>query len=512
MSPEGTQSERYLTRLCRRSFLRLWSWPHVYRDQRWTGGEVGKEVCGLLVVFGQQVFIFSDKECAFPDTGDLPVAWSRWFKRAVLKSAQQVWGAERWIQERPDRLFLDSSCSLPLPCSLPSADSLVFHRIVVAHGAGLACQHHLGGSGSFLLCPDLVGRTHYTPSDPAFIPFAVGVLDSSEGFVHVMDDATLDIVLETVDTVSDLVRYFTRKEQLTASGRLGMVAGEENLLAHYLAHIGADGQHDFVLPKGTYKVSIDDGLWNKFSASSDRRAQLKADEISYSWDRLIDRFAHLILGGGQYVPTEASIADQETMLRFMAREPRVRRRMLSKSLVAILKRADAELRSARVIQPTNGDDPYYVFLALKPPAHLSLHEYRQRRLELLRLYCMVTRLDHEDARHVVGVATEHASYDGDRTEDLIYLDGTEWNEEMADEARQAQEQLGILTLTRTFHTSEPEYPRKRDAEYRKGRNRNQPCPCGSGKKYKKCCGRGQPPVPPDAGLSGPSPTGGSQRR
>ena len=23
--------------------------------------------------------------------------------------------------------------------------------------------------------------------------------------------------------------------------------------------------------------------------------------------------------------------------------------------------------------------------------------------------------------------------------------------------------------------------------------RNEPCPCGSGKKYKKCCGKGGPP-------------------
>ncbi|HSF23252.1 MAG TPA: SEC-C metal-binding domain-containing protein, partial [Blastocatellia bacterium] len=24
--------------------------------------------------------------------------------------------------------------------------------------------------------------------------------------------------------------------------------------------------------------------------------------------------------------------------------------------------------------------------------------------------------------------------------------------------------------------------------------RNDPCPCGSGKKFKKCCGAGQPPL------------------
>jgi len=108
-----TSSERYLTRLCRRSFLRLWSWPNIYRDQHWGGSALGKEVCDLLVVFGNHVFIFSDKDCTFPDTGDLRIDWTRWVKRAVLKSAKQVAGAEKWIRDYPDRLYLDAACAKP---------------------------------------------------------------------------------------------------------------------------------------------------------------------------------------------------------------------------------------------------------------------------------------------------------------------------------------------------------------------------------------------------------------
>src|SRR5262245_43012709 len=112
-----TLAERYLARLCERTFLSLWSYPGVYRDQYYgTKGEglkqrEGKEVTDLLVIFERRVILFSDKDCAFPASGDLDRDWQRWFRRAVLASARQLWGAERWISQYPERLFLDRTCT-----------------------------------------------------------------------------------------------------------------------------------------------------------------------------------------------------------------------------------------------------------------------------------------------------------------------------------------------------------------------------------------------------------------
>lgn len=156
-----THSERYLTRLCERSFLSLWSYPGVYRDEGMNNGGHGKEVCDLLVVFGNDILLFSDKDCAFPDSGNLDRDWSRWFRRAVQRSADQVWGAERWIRMYPERLFLDRACSRPFPVALPPMDRARFHRIVVAHDAARRCRELLGGSGSLMLFPPLKGRAHY---------------------------------------------------------------------------------------------------------------------------------------------------------------------------------------------------------------------------------------------------------------------------------------------------------------------------------------------------------------
>jgi len=78
----------------------------LYRDQKLAGGTDGKELCDLLVVCDPHVIIFSEKNINWSDK-PVQVAWSRWFKKAVEKSADQINGAERWISEFPDRVFLD---------------------------------------------------------------------------------------------------------------------------------------------------------------------------------------------------------------------------------------------------------------------------------------------------------------------------------------------------------------------------------------------------------------------
>src|SRR5436190_12805780 len=99
-----TTTEKYLNKLCEKTFLSLWSFPNVYRQP-------GTELCDLLVVFGNEILIFSDKCCVFPESDDLEDDWRRWFKRAVKHSAIQLCGTERWIKQHHDRIFLDERCS-----------------------------------------------------------------------------------------------------------------------------------------------------------------------------------------------------------------------------------------------------------------------------------------------------------------------------------------------------------------------------------------------------------------
>ncbi len=163
-------AERYLKLLCDRTFLSLWSHVGLYNDkgkrEPSTDGKLGKlkghgqEVCDLLVVFENNVIIFSDKDCKYKSSSNPILDWTRWYREAIKKSADQIWGAERWITNFPDRLFLDRGCQIKFPINLPATKHIQFHRVLVAHGVARRCLEVLGGSGSLKIIPDIVGSMH----------------------------------------------------------------------------------------------------------------------------------------------------------------------------------------------------------------------------------------------------------------------------------------------------------------------------------------------------------------
>ena len=225
-----TPTEKYLVALCEKAFLRLWSYPNLFRDQ---GG--GKELCDVLIVFDRDIIIFSDKFCTYLDSGDEVKDWTRWFRRSIRDSARQVFGAERWIRHHPNRIFLDLGCTQPLPIDLPSSEDMRLHRVVVARGAGKRCSAFFDGdSGSLMVRSDLVGDVHVNAPAGPFGIFRIGRVDPDRGYVHVFDDENLDILLSELDTVADFVAYLTRKEAFICSGRVVLAPGEEDLLAYYL--------------------------------------------------------------------------------------------------------------------------------------------------------------------------------------------------------------------------------------------------------------------------------------
>jgi hypothetical protein len=490
-----TGAERYLKQLCDRTFLSLWSYPGVYRDQGQTAGSrEGKEVCDLLVVFGNHVIIFSDKDCKFPDSGDLRLDWCRWFRRAVMKSAEQVWGAERWIRSHPDRLFLDRRCSRPFPIDVPNPAGARFHRIVVAHDASRRCRDLLGGSGSLIIDPGIVGAHHCEGDDVR--PFRVGQIDPRRGFVHVLDDTSLDVLLRTLDTISDFVNYLARKEAFIQSGRLAFAAGEDDLLAFYLKYLNDQGEQDFVVPDGVDGVLIDEGLWEEFEAHPQRLAQVRANEVSYAWDELIEKFNHHILAGTWYDRFKATARDREKAVRMLAAECRTARRGLAQSLLGLVAASFADGRQLRrVMLPMRPGGPFYAFLLLPHPPFAPEEEYREVRGKLLEALCMVVRLKYPEAQDIVELATEAGDVRR-RSEDVLYLDGRTWSDEMQAEAESLRRDLGLLTNpTGPFHVRVQEYP---DVPPSPGQPvariihdhqtiRSFPCPCGSGKAGVKCC-------------------------
>jgi SEC-C motif len=319
-------------------------------------------------------------------------------------------------------------------------------------------------------------------------PFTIGRLNPDRGYVHVFDDTSLDVVMNYLDTVSDFIAYLSKKEILLAGELHIRAAGEEELLGEYVRRLNIEEDHDFLIPKGTTHVLFPKGLWEKFLQSNERRAQERANEISYSWDFLVEKFLRHLMTGTQYTCSDARIGEQEKIFRWLARENRTRRRMLAKAFVGLLRKTPADYRASRLMKPSRSGDPYFLFLLLPYYRSLKETEYRQARNQLLQEYLMVVKLDFPDAEHIVGIATETLGRDDYRSEDLLYLDATHWNSQLEESARKSKIELGIFTDVKTFAGREQEYPTDDRKKVRTIVSRNSPCICGSGKRYKRCCG------------------------
>ena len=318
-----TDSERYLAKLADKSFLNLWSYPSLFRDQKQSGSGDGKELCDLLVVCDRQIIIFSEKTIAWPN-GELDVAWRRWAKRAVCNAAKQAKGAERWITKFPDRIFLDRGCKTLFPIDLPSPEDRVIHRVVVAKGAAQACREHVpSSSGSMIIKPAIKGNEHWLGAPGKTEPFSIGDVDPSGSFVHVIDDVALDVIMGELDTIRDFTDYLDKKAVFVRSGRLSQAHGEENLLAYYAVRINDEGDHDFV-PDGEKhnQVEIDRSLYTKLRSDARYVARKQAEKISYLWDELIKIFTTHMIDGTSITPDgyEFDLKQSELGVRYMALE------------------------------------------------------------------------------------------------------------------------------------------------------------------------------------------------
>lgn len=439
-----THSERALTRLARKAFLSLWSYPNVFTDEgRSRGKGDGKELCDLLVVFGNDVLLFSDKDCEYHPDVDVKVAWPRWYKRAIEKSAKQLAGAEKFSKEFPKRVFIDKHCHTPLPIALPDPAVARYFLIAVTRGAHFAARHYFGGgsSGSVMLASDIKGKDHYER------PFYVGFPLESGRFVHVLDEMTVDLLLEELDTVPDFVSYLACKEVfMSTPGVVVSIPGEEELVARYIATM-RDGQHALPeIPKGVAYVALPEGDWKEYATSAQRAAKREADKVSYLWDSLIEHQSKFIRAGTAITLPDQSPkrVEHERIVRAMAQQNRLERRQCGADLHYVLSRDEPKGVFARLHMTGSPPRRVFVFLAAKRRADMSYEEYRESRMQFLMAYCNAIKGDMPSLQEAIGVSAEPYS-EGESSFEFLYVDHSK---PMSDEEkmvwREIADELKIL--------------------------------------------------------------------
>lgn len=391
MTEGVTPSERLVAELCQKSFLKLWTHPNPI-------GKKGKELCDCLIVCGPHVVIISVKECDYVDTGD-KTGWERWEKRAIAKSAAQIWGAERWLMSVDSFQRKDGRT-----VSLPPQRDRRFHRISVS----------LGGKGQ------------------VFIKWG----DLGNGFVHVCDEVSVGVLFGELDTITDFVEFLDQSEGFVASGVSPIFAGGgiEDLVALYISW-----GRTFELPdefsESPDSMILMDDLWTGLRESNDYKAMKKDLRDSYLWDRLIEHYATDLLTDGMFDFNSRELTDDQSALVAMALQPRGHRANLAQAFTEFLTQGERKIASRAALGDRN---TAFVFL-------LGSSSDRETRVRELALRCLVIRGKMPGAITVVGIATDQpgTSIVG-YSSDIVYMHLPEWSEDDAKNVDGIQGDLGYF--------------------------------------------------------------------
>lgn len=403
----ATYNEERLADIASKSFLDLWTFPSPYRNQKLSKKGDGKELCDLLVVCGDDVLVFSEKTISWPAKAS-PLAWSRWFKKAIKEAANQAFGAERWIRKFPDQIYLDKQCTEQMYIDL-SNPNLRIHLLVVATGSEQASKEHFnGGTGSLMLDTTLEGMKFSSEKGGEFI---VGDMYPEKNFIHVFSLETLSIVLSENNTIKDYIAYLNARKELFRSEVKLLIAGEEGLVGLYPFGTIIDGQRKFEMPsefkdKGEKFYLGED--WLRRLRNEPRYIKKKeAEEISYFWDYLIEDIAQ--------AHVEASGDDQqskpycEEILRYMALEDRLSRRILSSSILdknnECLFSSEPQMRFLSGESDTSRKTGFFIFLCRfsQVPNGWTYEDYTYFTHKRLWGYANDLLLKHENLERCIGL-------------------------------------------------------------------------------------------------------------
>jgi hypothetical protein len=290
-----------------------------------------------------------------------------------------------------------------LPVALPDPNLARYFLIAVTRGGHDAAVRHFGGgsSGSLMLNSMLEGDAHYDH------PFQVGFPLIGRRFVHVLDEVTVDALLEELDTVPDLVDYLACKERYFGVNCVLMhIAGEEELLARYMCTM-ENARHALPkVPPGTGAVTLIEGDWRFYRSSPQRAAKREADQGSYMWDALIEYQASFVRTGTAIglpeMPPET--IDHERILRSLAAEPRLSRRELASHFRFALSKSEPGKKFARMTLSGDKMSRAYVFLTAPKPSGDDYQTYREKRSAALLTYCHGIKMRFPHVTEAIGPA------------------------------------------------------------------------------------------------------------
>lgn len=340
-----TASEVFLHDLARRTFLKLWSAPNAYRAP-------GKEISDLVIVFGDDIVIFSDKACEFTIEPDAQTGWDRWRREAIDGSVRQLAGALRRLSADGAAIFLDAKGQAALPFPLPPRQRRRFHLVAIARPSHDPAAVPPGWSP--LVC--VSGSTGR--------PFEVEPLTVGGLPVHVFDGATIDLLLQQLDTAPDFIAYLEGRARGFASAGPYRFKDEDLLAASIENWASGSG----LSPEVPSFNSVVAGAWTQYEGSDRAIRSGLLNKRSRTIDNLIEHFHGTFERGEYLLGNQPEMLAHEQALRLLAAESRFARRMIVEPLYDSLEEVDQTVPwSSAVASPRDPQLRYQWLIYPDPP-------------------------------------------------------------------------------------------------------------------------------------------------
>lgn len=416
MAPSS--SEAFLLNLAERTFLKLWAIPNSFYAPN-------KELTDLIVPFGDDVIIISDKACRFDFEKPLSITWGRWYRNAIEDSVRQLKTAMQRVQRRPEGIFTDVQARLPVPWPVAQGGKPRFHLVSIARPNNSPDE----------ITPEWPGLRYVSCAQGE--PYRIGKIDVGGHQVHIFDGPTIDLLLDQIDTAPDFIAYLTgRAARLAEADHYDF--SERDLLGAAL--IGWETESTR-LPSVPPLETVVDGLWAKYDSGDTARYRRRADREG----RIIDAYIEHIHGefaAGRMLYEQPTFAQHERAMRLLAAESRFARRVIAHELHDILDEPDqSTFWASTVPSPTDPSLRYVWLLYPKRPGDVSEAEFDFVVMEHLKQHVLVAQGLFQQTL-VLGIGLPNRSAH-DTASFIVLHDRSNWTEADLQEAMKLRE-LGVF--------------------------------------------------------------------
>lgn len=470
------ESERALASIVTNTFFSLWCYPSLFRSV----GK-GKELADLTIYFNNTLILFSDKgHVKFQEHNEVRLAWSRWYRAAVKESAKQLHGAESFVRNHPDKIFLNSKLEDRFPFDLTKSE-LKIHLIAITKGISDHAKRYfdsikLGSSGT-------LGYSFQAPEKELLeTPFFVGDVDQGKTFVHVLDESGIKLLLEELCTPADFIRYLEVKEKAIREGSFLYSAGEEETLAVYLQGDGGYGFGDISNPpenQGNF-FCIPEWEWRHYRQTVAYARRYDHKPKARLWNEIIARFSNAITDACVGEAWDLPFLTHSSAVQVLASENFYSSSFLASTLFDKFESVPKGVRSARVVKSMSNPNRIYVFVFFPwGDDYTSYDAYRQERTACMHLYAYVALYKFHKAKEILILGADTKGREGG-SETILAID--------ASVPLTSEERVMAQKIMKTYQILDNVSEKRNKAfSFPKKFGRNDPCPCGLGKKYKKCC-------------------------